>query len=140
MLVGLLVLIWVVSPSERKRREVVSRLEIGDSISRVEELLGPEVTHCPVGSLQHLQSSFPTGWPGASIQAALPALAKRTRERWVYSLGKDQRADCAAVDGVTEIGVGSDGRLVWYIAVTGKTTLILPEDLSPAGPEGSAGP
>ena len=65
VLVGLLVLIWVVSPSERKRREVVSRLEIG---------------------------------------------------------------------------VGTDGRLVWYVAVTGKTTLILPNDLSPAGPEGAEGP
>jgi hypothetical protein len=41
---------------------------------------------------------------------------------------------------VTEIGVGADGRLVWYVAVTGKTMLTLPDDLSPAGPEGTAAP
>jgi len=134
------VLIWVVSPTERRRREVVSRLEVGDSVSRVEELLGHAPARCAVGSLQHLQKSFPAGWPGASIQAALSALATRTHERWVYALGNSHRADCTQVEGVTEIGVGVNGRLVWYVAVTGKTTLNLPNDLSPAGPEGSTGP
>jgi hypothetical protein len=140
IVVGLLALVWAVSPTERKRREVVERLEVGDSVARVEELLGRGAVHCPVGSLQHLEKSFPAGWPASSIQSALQAISRRTRERWVYPLSSRHRPSCTPADGVTEIGVGADGRLVWYVAVTGKTTLTLPDDLSPAGPEGSAAP
>jgi hypothetical protein len=140
VLVGALVLIWVVSPTERKRRDLVERLEPGDSTSRVEELLGSAGTRCPVGSLAHLERSFPPGWPGASTQTAIQALARRTTERWVYPLSSRHRSECSPVDGVTELGVGGDGRIVWYVAITGKTTLILPDDLTPAGPEGSTGP
>lgn len=137
---GLLVLFWVVSPTERKRREVVERLEVGDSVSRVEHLLGHGAARCPVGSLQHLEQSFPAGWPGASVQTALHAMAARTKERWVYSLSARHHPSCTPADGVTEIGVGADGRLVWYVPVTGKTTLTLPDDLTPGRPDGADEP
>jgi hypothetical protein len=140
VLVGALALIWVVSPTERKRRDLVERLEPGDSTPRVEELLGSAGTQCPVGTLAHLEKSFPTGWPGASTQTAIQALARRTAQRWVYPLSSRHHAGCTPADGVTELGVGSDGRIVWYVAITGKTSVTLPNDLTPAGPEGSTGP
>ena len=140
VLVGLLLLIWVFSPTERKRREVVGRLELGDSTSRVEQLLGHGALRCPVGSLEHLEKSFPPGWPGASTRTALDAIARRTKERWVYPLNTRRRIGCTPTNGVTELGVGADGRLVWFVAITGKSTITLPDDLSPAGPEGSAAP
>lgn len=118
----------------------MERLEVGDSVTRVEELLGRGAVRCPVGSLQHLAGSFPAGWPASSIQSALQALTHRTKARWVYPLSSRHRPSCTPADGVTEIGVGPDGRLVWYVAVTGKTMLTLPDDLSPAGPEGTSAP
>lgn len=140
VVVGLLALIWLFSPTERKRRDLVQRLELGDSVSRVEDLLGSAPLRCPVGSLDHLEGSFPPGWPGASSRSALQALQARTRERWIYPMGNRKPADCMPVDGSTELGVSADGHLVWYVAITGKTTLTLPDDLSPAGPEGETGP
>lgn len=137
LLVGVITIVWVVSPTERGRRRVMDELELGDSTSRVVVYLGEAPARCPGSALSHLQPSFPPGWPAASVAAALQALEARTRERWVYPLSTGATAGCQPRDGQTEIGVSPDGTVVWYVTVTGKTPLRIPEDISPAQPDGA---
>jgi hypothetical protein len=134
LVVGLLILAWAVSPTERRRLSVVARLEVGDSVSRVVELLGDPAARCPGGQVGHLQRSFPEGWPTAATETALAQLARETRERWVYPVGRGAHAGCAPRRGQTEVGVGSDGRVRWLIANTGKTPVRLPAEYAPGNP------
>lgn len=138
LLGGLVVILWVTSPAEGRRREIMDRLELGDSASRVVALLGEAPARCPGAELAHLGASFPPGWPGSSSEAALQALGVRTHERWVYPLGPGRPAGCDPREGQTEIGISPDGTILWYVAVTGKTPLRLPAEISPASPDGAA--
>lgn len=135
---GLLVLLWAVSPAELGRRRALEALELGDTTARVVAYLGEAPARCPIASLAHLRETFPPGWPAASVNRAVQALETRTRERWVYPLSSRSAAGCQPRDGQTEIGVSAAGRVLWYVAVTGKTPLRLPDEISPAQPEGVA--
>jgi hypothetical protein len=137
LLAGLVALIWMTSPAERRRRETMERLELGDSASRVVALLGEPPARCPGSGLDHLKASFPPGWPEVAAVGALESLGARTAERWVYPLSLRRVAGCEPADGQTEIGIGADGTILWYIALAGKTPLRLPEEIAPATPEGA---
>ncbi len=130
--------LWSASPTERRRRGLVERLEVGDSASRVAATLGEAPARCAGRELSHLRESFPPGWPSSSVEEALQTLAARTGERWVYPLSLRRPAGCEPRAGQTEIGVSPEGNVLWYVAVTGKTPLRLPEDISPARPAGEA--
>ena len=136
LLAGVLVILWVMSPTERGRRRVMEDLELGDSISRVVGFLGAAPARCPAAALSHLQPSFPPGWHAASVARALQALEERTLERWIYPVRPRTDTGCAPQDGQTEIGISDTGRVVWYITVTGKTPIRLPAEITPALPDG----
>jgi hypothetical protein len=137
VLVGVIVLVWVLSPSERHRHRVVGRLAVGDSVSRVTELLGEPAARCPGSTIHHLVGSFPGGWTTAAMETAVQTLAQQTRERLVYPLGHRRPADCRPHDGQTEVGVDAHGRVRWILTVAGKTVVRLPPDFAPASPTGS---
>lgn len=139
LLAGLVALVWLTSPGERRQRELVERLELGDPSSRAVALLGEAPARCPASSLDHLRNSFPPGWPDIAADRALEALRTRTAERWVYPLSPRRVAGCDPVEEQTEIGIEADGTILWYIAVAGKTPLRLPEDIAPATPAGAPG-
>ena len=60
--VGLILLAWLISPTERKRRSVVEDLAIGTDSAVVIRALGQPV-RCAPGGLELFRSSFPTDWP-----------------------------------------------------------------------------
>jgi hypothetical protein len=135
LVLGAVVLIWVISPGERRRRELMERLDFGDPGTRVSALLG-EPTECPIGTLDHLRGSFPEGWPPPAAEAALERLTAETTARWVYSLDAGDAGECGGADGQTEIGLDADSQVLWYVAITGKTGLRLPGEYTP-GTDGS---
>jgi hypothetical protein len=103
-------------------------------------VVGTRPVRCPVGTLEQLRESFPDGWAPAAVDVALERLRSGTRERWIYSLDPDEPSRCeVAEEGRTEIGVGPDGRVLWYVAITGKTFLVLPEEYAPSGLPAPAG-
>ena len=139
VLLGLVALVWVVSPTERRRRGLVENLEVGDSSTQVVQTLGSPSARCPGQELSHLQETFPPGWPAAAVQTTLQELGEQTRERWVYPMNPRRAAGCTPSDGQTEIGVDAEGRVLWIVGVVGKTPLQLPEDYAPADAQGAAG-
>jgi hypothetical protein len=130
VLLGAVVLLWSISPGERRREQVMERIRVGDEVARVEELLGP-AQRCPVNGLAHLRTRFADEWPVAAVDVALQRLSRETAERWVYPVDARRPADCAGGEGNTEIGIGRDGRVLWYVTITGKTGLRLPDDYTP---------
>jgi hypothetical protein len=134
LLLGAILLVWLVSPSERSRRSDMASLELGEPMGRVAGVLGPPAARCPGRNLSHLDESFPPGWPAPSIETTLQALGEETGERWIYPLDDDDPADCSPADGQTELGLDAEGRLLWYVAITGESPLELPERFAPAAP------
>lgn len=132
LLLGAVLLLWLVSPTERSRRAEVERLELGDPMGRVAGILGPPGTRCSGRDLAHLAGSFPPGWTAPSIETTLQALGEETGERWIYPLDEDDEAGCGPADGQTEVGLDGAGRLLWYVAITGESPLELPERFAPA--------
>ncbi len=47
------------------------------------------------------------------------SLNQATTQRWVYPNNHPKRQPCNTRQGLSEIGVGADGRVLWYITVTG---------------------
>lgn len=110
----------------------MERLNPGDPLERVTELLGEPGARCSAGDLSHLAESFPPGWPAASVETTLQTLGTETRERWIYPLDPDDEAPCAPTNEQTELGIAADGRLLWYVAITGESPLRLPGRFTPA--------
>lgn len=132
---GLLLLLWFLSPGKRERSAEVARLALGDSRERVTEVMGTPLARCPGGGdLSHLDPGFPPGWPGASRAATLQTLSEETSERWVYPLRARGEIGCLPGDGQSEFGFDAEGRLLWYIAFVGDTPLRFPERFTPAAP------
>lgn len=127
-------LLWFVSPGERKRRGLVDRLELGDPAERVMQIMGRPGARCPGRDLDHLSGSFPPGWPAAALETALQTLGEKTHDRWVYPLSSRRSAGCAPADNQTELGFDAEGRLLWYITIVGESPLRLPEQFTPAAP------
>jgi hypothetical protein len=129
--VGLLLLLWFVSPTERKRRAVMGELEIGADSSRVVRLLGAPV-RCSSATVARMRAGFPTDWPAPAVESVSGRLAQATAQRWVYAINRRKRLGCGAAEGHTEVGVGKDGRVLWFIPVTGRTPIKMPDDYMPS--------
>ena len=129
---GAILLLWLASPSERGRRSDMDDLAFGDPTERVASVLGPPAARCAGDDLAHLSGSFPPGWPTPSVETTLQALGEETGERWIYPLDDDDPAGCAPVDGQTELGLDAEGRLLWYVTITGESPLELPARFAPA--------
>lgn len=130
LVLGALVVLYVISPGERERRDVLDRIAIGTPADSVQALLG-EPHECPVASLQRLGTMLPTGWPTAAVRPAMERLTTETSAIWIYPVDEGDAGNCAGADDQTEIGFDADQRVLWYVAVTGKTALVLPPDYEP---------
>ena len=124
---GLLVLLWVVLfTGDRGRERNAGKIALGADSAQVAGVLGPPASACATGSLEHLRDHFPTDIPGATLESTLERLRRETARRWVYPRNGEAAA-CTAAAGATEVGVGHDGRVLWYVPVTGRSALVLPE-------------
>lgn len=126
LLIGAVALVWVFSPGERQRKAALGRIEFGFPADSITALLGPP-TDCPVDSLEHLRGSFPEGWAPRTADAALQRMESETASRWVYPVDRRETGRCGGADGQTEIGFDASRQVLWYVAITGKTALRLPE-------------
>ncbi|MBV9773904.1 MAG: hypothetical protein JO040_08135 [Gemmatimonadetes bacterium] len=131
LLVGLVLLVWALASPERRRARLASRLQIGDDTARVAQLFGPPGARCPGASLDHLRDRFPIGTPGPAMQQALDRMQSETAQRWVFPLGGGP-AGCVPGQGSTEVGVDRSGHVRWFVPVTGRIPLVLPNDYQPA--------
>lgn len=139
-LVGVVVVALAFGNAERRRERAVSSLSLGDEARRVEALLGGGGIRCPAASIGHLRGSLPEEWGAAAAETALGRMARETAERRVYPLDHRGQAGCSVASGATEVGLGADGRVLWYVAVTGRTRMTLPAAFAEeAGGEGSGG-
>ena len=110
---------------------------IGEPAERVNAALGLTPRRCPPGPLDHLRESFPEGWTPASVDVALEQLEEQTAERWVYPIDSEP-AQCAGPTTRTEVGVSTEGTILWSVAVLGGSVLRLPPTVSPAGTDSVA--
>lgn len=132
LLLGLVVVAWVLLSPERRRERRVDDLVVGDHAARVQALLGPPPATCPGGTLEHLAARFPTGTPPATVEGALERMQAETAERWVYPLDRGDRVGCVPGEGTTEVGFDRERRVLWYVPVTGRVAIVVPEEYLPA--------
>lgn len=135
VLLGLAVLAWVLMSPERRRERRVADLALATDSTGVRALLGAPGATCTAGSLEHLGRRFPTGTPPAAVEEALARLQPETAERWVYPLEEDASVGCLPPDGSTEVGFDRRGRVLWYVPVTGRAAIVLPEGYLPSAAE-----
>ncbi len=130
---GLVVIALMLGSRERQRARTVGDVAIGGSANSVKGLLGEPAVTCPAGaSLDHLRPSFPMGWAPAATEEALQRMEAETAQRLVYPVDEGGAGGCSMPGGATEIGVGRDGRVLWYVANTGATRLELSPRYAPA--------
>jgi hypothetical protein len=129
---GVVLLLWFVSPTERKRRSTMSRVPIGADTAEVLRLLGQPV-RCPPKSTEQVRAAFPTDWPPRQVETAVSRMDFATRQRWVYPINLRGRVECDASERHTEIGIDESGRVLWSVPITGRTPIRLPDDYTPSG-------
>lgn len=123
---GLLVLWVVLFTGDRGRERNAGKIAVGADSARVAAALGPPGRACATGALENLRDHFPPDLPRATVESTLDRLRRETARRWVYPR-RGEEPGCAARPGTTEVGIGRDGRVLWYVPVTGRTPLVLPE-------------
>ncbi len=100
---------------------------------RVVEILGEPNRICVTPSVAHLEPS-----PGAD-PGLMERLAAVTGERWIYHARPPKRpvprragTTCHAGRAATELGFDRQGRLLWRVAETGRTPLVVAPTLRQA--------
>jgi hypothetical protein len=131
LLAGGAVVLYAFSRAESRRERAIGGIEVGDTVAVVVERLGEPPHVCRTGSLAHLEGQFPGGWPAAAQARTIETLRQQTAERWVYPLRAEHTNPCAAPHNATEIGVGQDRRVLWWVPLAGRKPLRLPEDFAP---------
>ena len=131
-LLGVVLLLWFLSPTERRRRALMREVAIGADTAAVAGVLGAP-TRCPHRATEQIRRSFPEDWSARAVETALSRMQFGTRERWLYGINPRRPIGCDAAEGHTEVGIGVDGRVLWTVDITGKTPIRLPEDYSPSG-------
>lgn len=132
LLVGLVLLVWALASPERRRARLAHRLHVGDDTAQAVRLFGEPGARCATGSLEHLRDRFPIGTPRPAVEQSLTRMQAETVQRWVFPLKKGSRAGCVPARGGTEVGVDRSGRVRWFVPVTGRIPLVLPDDYQPA--------
>lgn len=119
-------MLWFALGGDRERRRALDAIAIGADTTRVRTAFGAAARDCATGSLEHLRRHLPEDTPPALVEGTLEDLRRRTARRWVYPpAGKP--ATCTAGSDATEIGLDREGRVLWYVPVTGETPVELPE-------------
>ena len=131
-LFGMIVLVWFLSPTERKRRSLMEQVAIGADTAEVIRILGAPV-RCPPKYTDQIRASFPEEWAQRQVETALSQMDHSTRQRWVYAVNSRKRLGCNAREAHTEIGVSADGRVLWAVDVTGRTPIRVPDEYTPSG-------
>ncbi|HLL46385.1 MAG TPA: hypothetical protein VK399_06740 [Longimicrobiaceae bacterium] len=135
LLAGLAVVAFIMLRPERRRERLVGDIELMADSASVRALLGTPGATCTTGGLEHLGRRFPTGTPPAMVGEVTDRLQRETAQRWVYPLDEDGRAGCVPPDGATEVGLDRQGRVLWYVPVTGRVALVVPEGYLPSAVE-----
>lgn len=134
VVLGLLALVWGLASTERRRARETKRLEVGMGAAQVVQVMGEPPVTCPVGTLAHLRDRFPVGTPAVAAEQVVARLQRETAERWVYPLkrGGGAPAGCTPGEGSTEVGLDRNRRVLWYVPVTGRRPLEVPEAYYPS--------
>jgi len=122
---GLLVLAVMFSPA-RRREQAAGELAAGDDSTQVLAHLGPTPTRCPAGGLEHLGDGFAGEVPRRTRETALERMRALTAARWLYP----GRAGCTPEGGDAEVGLGSDGRVLWIVPATGRIPVVFSDSLA----------
>jgi hypothetical protein len=133
LVLGALLVLASAGQAARDRQDLMDRVRIGDDAENALAALGIEPRRCPGGDLGHLRASFPEGFSDAAIDVSLERLGEVTAERWVFELDGSAPEFCAPSPRRTELGVDAEGRVVWVVAVLGRSAVRLPESHAPAG-------
>lgn len=131
LVVGAGIVVYALMRPEARRERAVGALALGDTATAATQRIGATPTICGSDDLHHLGGRFPPGWSGAAQERAIEWLEEQTVERWVYPLNAGERASCAGAAGLTEVGIGANGRIVWVLPLSGRRPLMLPETLQP---------
>jgi type II secretory pathway pseudopilin PulG len=119
---------WMLASPDRRRQRAVEALGLGADTAAVLAQLGSPDARCGPEGVYGLHDRFPAEATAEARATAMRRLAQRTRTRWVY--GSDASADpdaaCRVAPGGTEMGIDHAGRVAWYVAGAGRTTLVLP--------------
>lgn len=119
-------MLWLALRGDPARKRALDAIAIGADSARVHAAFGAPARDCPAGSLEHLRRHLPEDTPPALVEGTLEDLRRRTARRWVYPK-KGQAASCTARADATEIGLDREGRVLWFVPVTGETPVELPE-------------
>jgi hypothetical protein len=131
LVLGALVLVWAISPTERGRRAAMERIAMGADSAQVRELLG-EPVRC-LAETERIRGFLPVDWPPRAADGVAERLGHDTAQRWVYAINPRSRIPCASNERRSEVGIDSHGRVLWYVAVTGRTTIRVPDEYTPSG-------
>lgn len=131
-LLGMIVLVWFLSPTERKRRSLMEDVALGADTTEVIRVLGAPV-RCGPKYTEQIRASFPEEWSQRQVETALSRMDHSTRQRWVYPVNSRKPLGCNASEAHTEIGVDAAGRVLWAVDVTGRTPIRVPEEYTPSG-------
>jgi hypothetical protein len=122
---GILVVIAVMffSPSRRRER-AAGGIQPGDDSTAVLSRLGDKPQRCPPGEMQHVYNAFEGSIPRTTREAALEQIRQQTSARWIYPA-----RGCTPSQGDTEVGLGTDGRVLWLVPATGLVPMVYPDTL-----------
>lgn len=118
-------MLWFALRGDPDRGAALRAVAVGADSARVHAALGAPARDCPTGSLEHLRRHMPEDTPPALLEGTLEDLRRRTARRWVYPQ-EGEAPSCTAGAEATEIGLDREGRVLWYVPVTGKTPVELP--------------
>ena len=135
LLAGIAVVAFVLLSPERRRERRAGDLRLTADSASVRALLGTPGATCTTGGLEHLARRFPAGTPPATVEDVIARLQRETAQRWVYPLDEDDRVGCVPPEGATELGLDRQGRVLWYVPVTGRVALVVPEGYLPSAAE-----
>jgi hypothetical protein len=128
---GAAVVLYAFTRAESRRERALSGLEVGDTSQLIVERLGEPPFACSTGQLTHLEGQFPSGWPAAARAGAIERLRVETAERWVYPMREAHVNPCALPRNASEFGIGHDGRVRWFVPLTERHPIRLPETYAP---------
>lgn len=111
----------------------MGKLALRHPSARVVQVLGPPGAVCTAGSLEHLREHLPQGFAPAAQEQTIGRMQRETAERWIYPLRRNERARCTPRQGATEVGLDRNRRILWYVPVTGRTEVVLPDEYLPEG-------
>jgi hypothetical protein len=114
------------------REHKASQLSLDADSAQVVGVMGAPTARCGGSPVDHLRDAFPSGTPRTTVDDEIVGMRRQTARRWIYA--SEPRPRCVPAAGDTEVGWDRTGHVLWYVAATGRTPLVMP-DSSFAGPQ-----